>query len=492
MDVTLQGTEWTAEELKRVGYKVVDLIAEHLTTLPDRPVFRPVPPAFSEWFLQSSMPQAGESADSILQEFAERIEPYPMGNGHPRFYAWVNSPPTPVGIFADALAAAMDPSCAGGNHAAIYVEHAVLNWFRDLLGFPPASMGLLVSGGSMANLTGLAVARHVICERSGIAVRQAGLQRMERPLVLYIGAEGHGCIRKAAELLGIGGDYTRVVPSDSALRIRPDALEETVRADLQSGLRPFAVAASAGTVNTGAIDPVEEIAEVCGGHGLWLHIDAAYGGPALLSTDYGEQLKSALSLADSIALDPHKWLYVPVEAGLVMVKNGEAMRDAFSHVPPYLRTDGSLTGVGGPPWFSEYGFQQTRGFRALKIWMALKYHGIEGYRRLIDHDISLARHLASLIEAAPDMEMLAPQNLSIVCFRYAPPSLGGDDEQLNALNKRLLETLQLSGEAFLSSTLLHGRFALRACIVNHHARRQDIDFLVQLVREIGESVKLDA
>jgi aromatic-L-amino-acid decarboxylase len=482
-----QSTDWTAEEIKRVGYRVVDLIAEHLTSLPERPVFRPVPPDLARAFLSTGAPRQGESAEAVLTEFSERIEPYPMGNGSPRFYAWVNSPPTPIGIFADALASAMDPSCAGGNHSAVYVEHAVLNWFREILGYPPESMGLLVSGGSMASLTALAVARHVAAGRSGVAVRQAGLQRIERPLVLYMGEEGHGCIRKAAELLGIGGDYIRAIPSDEKLRMRPDALEAAISEDVAAGYAPMAVAASAGTVNAGAIDPLEEIAAVCKRHGVWLHVDGAYGGAAILSTQYGERLR-AISLADSIALDPHKWLYVPVEAGLVMVKDGQAMRDAFSLVPPYLRMDGSLTGVGGPTWFSEYGFQQTRGFRALKVWMALKYHGIEGYRRLIDHDIELAAHLASLIEADTDMEVLAPQSMSIVCFRYAPPELGGDEERLNALNKEILESIQLGGKAFLSSTLLGRRYALRACIVNHRAQSQDMIFLVQLVKEVGASL----
>ena len=470
---------WTSEELKRVGYAVVDLIAEHVSELPEKPVFRPVPREVAEDLTQAPLPINGESADSILSQFAEKIAPYPMGNGHPRFYAWVNSPPTPMGVFADALAAAMDPSVAGGNHSAVWVEHAVLGWFRQMLGLPAETMGLLVSGGSTANLTGLAVARHV---KSGIDVRADGLQGIDRPVTLYMGEEGHGCIRKAAELLGIGSKYVRTIPSDARLRMDVGLLVEAIVADLERGIRPIAVAASAGTVNSGAIDSLADIADICKRYDLWLHVDGAYGAPGILSEQYRPQLE-ALSLADSVALDPHKWLYLPVETGLVMVRDGEAMRDAFSLVPPYLRTDGNAHGVGGPPWFSEYGFQQTRGFRALKVWMALKYHGLEGYTASIERDIALAQRLARLVETSDDLEMLAPQSLSIVLFRYSPPGL--NEEELHELNKAILEDIQLSGEAFLSSTVVRGKFALRACVVNHRATAEDMDFLVRLVDETG-------
>jgi glutamate/tyrosine decarboxylase-like PLP-dependent enzyme len=404
-----------------------------------------------------------------------------MGNGHPRFYAWVNSAPSPIAIFGDALASAIDPSVAGGNHAAVWVEHAVLGWFRTLLGFPPESMGLLVSGGSVANLTALAVARHV---KAGIDVRTEGLQGIDKPLVLYIGQEGHSCIRKAAELLGIGSNYIRVIPSDAHLRMNVPLLQEAILADIDQGLHPVAVAASAGTVNSGAIDPLEDIAAVCKQHDLWFHIDGSYGAPAVLTQQYRPELEP-MSLADSIALDPHKWLYLPVEAGVVMVRDGAAMRDAFSLVPPYLRTDGNQSGVGGPPWFSEYGIQQTRGFRALKVWMALKYYGTEGYTASLEHDISLAQHLTRLVETSEDLELLAPQNLSIVLFRYAPSTLQGDDEHLNTLNKAILQDIQLSGKAFFSGTVVDGKFALRVCVVNYRAQMEDMDFVVELIEETG-------
>jgi aromatic-L-amino-acid/L-tryptophan decarboxylase len=481
MEPKADSWHWTPEEIRRVGYAVVDLIADHISGLPDGPVFRPVPPALAEDLVHAPLPATGTSADAILSEFAEKIMPYPMGNGHPRFYAWINSAPSPIAIFADALASALDPSVAGGNHAAVWVEHAVIGWFRTMLGFPPESMGLLVSGGSVANLTALAVARHV---KASIDVRAEGLQKIDRPLTIYIGEEGHGCIRKATELLGIGSNYVRVIPSDAHLRMNVALLQEAILADVDCGLHPIAVAASAGTVNSGAIDPLEDIAAVCKQHDLWFHIDGSYGTPAILTQQYRPELEY-IALADSVALDPHKWLYIPVEAGMVMVRDGAAMRDAFSLVPPYLRTDGNQSGVGGPPWFSEYGIQQTRSFRALKVWMALKYHGTEGYTASIERDISLAQHLTRLVETSDDLELLAPQSLSIVLFRYTPPALSDNEERLNALNKAILQDIQLSGKAFFSSTIVDGKFALRVCVVNYRARMEDMDFVVELVEETG-------
>jgi glutamate/tyrosine decarboxylase-like PLP-dependent enzyme len=391
----------------------------------------------------------------------------------------VNSPPEAIGIFADALAAAMNPSCAGGNHAAVYVERQVIDWFRQITGFPPESMGLLVSGASMAALTALAVARHAGC---GFDVRTCGVQRSPSRLLVYKSGEGHGCHQKAVELLGIGSENLRMIESDRAHRMLPAALDAALGRDREQGNTPLAVVASAGTVNTGAIDPLDEIADICARHKVWLHVDGAYGAPAILTSKYRKEL-SAISRADSLALDPHKWLYVPVEAGLVLVRDAQAMRDAFSLVPPYLRTDGKLEGVGGLPWFSEYGFQQTRGFRALKVWMALRQHGIEGYRASIERDIALAENLADRIRATPDLELCEPQSLSIVCFRYAPVNLRDGAGALNSLNKDLLEKIQMGGRVFLSSTVMDGTFWMRACIVNPRTREEDVAEIMAAVRD---------
>jgi glutamate/tyrosine decarboxylase-like PLP-dependent enzyme len=329
---------WSDEEIKRVGYRVVDMISEYLTTLPGRPVFRPCPADLIDRFVDGPVPRVGEGVDALLDEFASKVASHPFGNGHARFFGWVNSPPAIIGVFAEALAAAMNPSCAGGNHAAIYLERQVLEWFKRLIGFPEkGSMGLLVSGGSMATLTGLAVARHVKLP----GVRKEGMQNLPRRAVAYLSVEGHTCIRKALELLGFGSDNIRAIPVDGSLKMQVPQLEEAIRRDRERGNIPVVVAASAGTASTGTIDPLPDIREVCQRHGVWFHVDAAYGGPAILTTRYKDEL-SALKDADSLALDPHKWMYVPVEAGLSLVRDGMAMRDAFSLVPPLYPNRGKL------------------------------------------------------------------------------------------------------------------------------------------------------
>lgn len=476
--------EWSPDDIRRVGHLVVELITQHLTSLPERSVFRPFPPELAEHFLNAAVPLTGQEPEEILAAFARDVEPYPFGNGHPQFYGWVNSPPSIMGIFAEALAAAMNPSVAGGNHAATYVERQVLNWFKSLLGFPASSMGLLLSGGSMATLTGLGVARHVqLKAKLGVDVRASGLQSVGRRLLVYASTESHSCIRKAVELMGLGSDHLRLVPVDAQRRLQVAALEAVIQQDLETGHVPIAVAASAGTVNSGAIDPLAALRTLCDRYGLWLHVDGAYGAPAILSRHYRQALEP-IALADSVALDPHKWLYVPVEAGLVLVRDGPAMRDTFSLVPPYLRNDGQTSEIFGLPWFSEYGFQQSRGFRALKVWMSLKHHGLAGYAEAIERDIALAEYLAGLVDANDDLQRLA-SGLSVVCFRYAPAQLRGGEAQLNALNKKLLEALQRSGQAFLSSTTLEGTFVLRACIINPRTKAQDLERLVALVRDLG-------
>jgi aromatic-L-amino-acid decarboxylase len=470
---------WSSDEIKRVGYQVIDVIAEHLSSLPSRPVFAPVPPELATAFLQDRAPDDGRDPEAILELFRSTVEPYPFGNGHPRFFGWVNSPPTVMGIFADALAAAMNPSCAGGNHAAVYVERQVVNWFKEILGYPAEAFGLLVSGGSMAALTALAVARHAKC---GFDVRAKGLRRAPSQLVVYRTSEGHGCHQKAIELLGIGSENVRTIEHDDRWRMRPSVLAAIIEQDRREGLTPMAVIASAGTVNTGAIDPLEEIAEVCQECDVWLHVDGAYGAPAILAKQY-EHALGAIARADSVALDPHKWLCVPVEAGLVLVRHADAQRAAFSLVPPYLRTDGSITGVGGPPWFSEYGFQQTRGFRALKVWMSLLHHGVAGYRKAITRTLDLATTLTEMLRSSGDFEVCEPQSLGIVCFRFRPQTERESPvPDINSANQAVLERLQLGGEAFVSSTSLNGVFWLRACVLNPGTTSADLRGLVDALR----------
>ncbi|MEO7040408.1 MAG: pyridoxal-dependent decarboxylase [Gemmatimonadaceae bacterium] len=482
---------WSTAEIQRVGREVADWIAEYLTALPASPVFEPVPPQLAASLLAAPLPVIGEDVDVILRRFEHEIGRYPFGNGHPRFSAWVNSPPAVIGIFAQALASAMNPSVAGGNHAAVWIEREVIQWFKTIFGFPAESMGLLVSGSSAAAITGLAVARHAAAARIGWDMRREGAHIVNSTgspvrMCVYESGEAHSCHQKAVELLGLGSASLRIVPSDDALCMRAEALDAMLAQDLATGALPVAVIASAGTVNTGAIDPLDAIADVCAKHDVWLHIDGGYGAPAILTREFRAPL-AAIGRANSVGIDAHKWLYVPVDAGMVLIRDAKLMRDTFSLVPPYLRSDDDKHGVQGPPWLSEYGSEQTRPFRALKLWMALRYFGTSGYASLIAHDIAMARRLADLVRASSDFELWEPQGLSIVCFRVVPAALRGDDAATNALNQRVLASLQLGGAAFLSSTVLRGRTWLRSCIVNPGTMPADIDAVFAAVRRYLQS-----
>lgn len=470
---------WPAGEIRRVSHQVADLIADYLISLPDGPAYQPPPRALIDAMRDAEWAAHGEPVDALLAEFAAHIAPYPFGNGHPRFAAWVNSPPHPLGVLADALAAAMNPSVAGGNHAAVHLEHQVIRWFADLLGWPAGFSGQLVSGGSAATLTALAVARHRAAGRAGLDDRAEGVQAAAGRFVLYAGTESHSCVTKAAELLGIGSAHIRVVPSDRRRRMRPADLDRLVRADQAAGKIGVAVVATTGTVNTGAVDPVRDIAAVCARHGLWLHVDGAYGGPAVLLLPGYAAARAALASVDSIAVDAHKWLYAPVDAGLLLVRRGAAARDTFSLVPPYLRTDGDEDGPGGPPWFAEYGLEQTRPFRALKVWFQLRHLGRAGYRQLISHDIALAARLRRALARSADFEVLA-SGLSVVCFRHRPAGLTGPE--LDRHNQAVLRAVQLGGQAFLAGTQVDGHFALRACIVNPGMTGADVDAMISDIR----------
>mgnify|MGYP001190515157 CR=1 FL=1 len=479
-----------ADQFRQLGYLAVDMAADYLAGMRERPVFRPMTEAQRRTLLEQPLPDAGLAPEAVLQRFAETVLPHPMGNGHPRFFGWVNAPPAPAAILAELLAATMNPSCAGGDHAAIYLERCVVRWLMELVGFPVAgSMGLLVSGGSNASLTCLAAARHKAVASSGGNVRADGLQGNHPALVLYVSDEGHSCLRKAAELLGLGANSIRTVPCDLEFRIDVAALRVAIAADRDQGYRPFCVAASAGTVNTGAIDPLDELADLCAEEGLWLHVDGAYGAVGVLDPDAAPRY-AGLARADSLGLDPHKWLSVPVECGCALVRDGNVLRQTFSLVPSYLQTEEGK-GFGGLPWYSEYGFQQSRGFRALKLWMTLQHLGRQGVALQVTRHNALARHLAALVDAAPDLERMAPVSLSIVCFRYVPPALHGDEARLDALNKAIMEAVQEGGEVFVTNAILNGRFALRACILHYGTTEADIAAIVDVVRRIGSRLAPD-
>jgi aromatic-L-amino-acid decarboxylase len=385
----------------------------------------------------------------------------------------------------------MNPSCAGGDHAAIYLERCTVRWLMELVGFPTeGSMGLLVSGGSMASLTCLAAARQRAVERAGGDVRAEGLQGRPSALVLYLSAEGHSCLRKAAELLGLGAQAIRTIPVDADFRMDVPALRAAIAADRAGGKQPFCVAASAGTVGSGAIDPLDELADLCAEERLWLHVDGAYGAVGVLDPAVAP-LYAGLERVDSLAIDPHKWLSAPVECGCALVRDGGLLRDTFSLVPPYLRTEEGK-GFGGLPWYAEYGFQQSRGFRALKLWMTLQQLGRAGVSRLVAGHNALARRLAALVDGAPDLQRAAPVTLSIVCFRYVPEAWSPDDERLDALNTAIMHEVQEGGEAFLSNAVLDGRFVLRACILHYATTEADIAALVDVVRRTGARLALVA
>ena len=478
------GPALDARAIEALGARVVALVAEHFCGMRAGRVFTPMAHESRRALMTAALPAQGLAPEAILERIARDILPFPMGNGHPRFFGWVNSPPVPLAALTEMLAAAMNPSCAGGDHAAIYLEHGVVGWLMDLVGFPrEGSYGLLVSGGSMASLTALAVARHWAARADGWDARDEGLQQGRPRLILYASSEGHGCIRKSVELLGLGARSLRTVPVDASYRMDVAALGVAIERDEAAGLRPFAVVASAGTVNTGAIDPLDAIADICAARGLWLHVDGAYGAIGRLDPE-AAPLNAGLERAQSLALDPHKWLSVPVECGAVLVRDGQLLRDAFSLVPPYLRTEPDK-GFGGLPWFAEYGFQQTRGFRALKLWVTLLALGRDGVAALIRRHRALAKRLAARVETVDDLELLAPVTLSAVCFRYRPAGWRGDENALDVLNKAIVETIQEEGEAFVTHTTLNGRRAIRASVLHYGTTDDDVDFLVDLARRTG-------
>lgn len=385
-------------------------------------------------------------------------------------------------MLAEFLAAVMNPSAAGGDHAAIYLEHCVVRWLMELIDFPTeGSTGLLVGGGSVASLTCLAVARHWAAAQHGWNMREEGLQGQHPKLVLYISEEGHSCLRKAAHFLGLG--EPRRLPVNRSFKMKLSALREAVERDRAEGLLPFCVAASAGTVNTGAVDPLDDLADFCHEQDLWLHVDGAYGAFGILDPQVSP-LFSGLERADSVALDPHKWLATPIECSCAIVREGELLRETFSLVPPYLRTEPGK-GFGGLPWFSEYGFQQTRRFNALKLLWVIQQAGRAGLVAHVARHTTLAQYLASLIDAAPDLERAAPVELSIVCFRYVPDSLRGEEERLDALNKQIMEQVQVGGNAFVNGTLLHGRFVLRSCALHYALTVDDVEAVVEEVSRVG-------
>jgi glutamate/tyrosine decarboxylase-like PLP-dependent enzyme len=477
---TLDPENW--EEMRKLAHRMVDDAMDYIENARERAVWTPVPGEVAS-DLKSQAPVEPSDPSAVYDEFLEKILPYNLHTNHPRFWAWYMGSGNVMGALADFLAAVLNPNVGGISHVAPLVEQQVIDWIKDMMSYPETSSGLLTSGASMANFTALAVARNKNC---GYDVRREGVRAAPGPLTVYASSEIHSCHQKAIESLGLGSDGLRHVPVNADYTIDMAALERIVRADRASGMVPFCVVATAGTINTGAIDDMNAIADFCSREGLWFHVDGAIGAVAVLAENVRDQL-AGMERADSIALDLHKWMHIPFEAGCVVVRDAAAHRDSFTLVPEYLQKEEDGGGLAsGSVWFSDYGLQLTRQFRALKVWMSVKEHGLARYGRMIARNVDQAHYLGRLVEQAPELELSAPIGLDIVCFRYNPGGL--DNETLNQLNKALLIRLQEGGLAAPSYTTLGGEYCLRVAISNHRSRFEDFDLMVAEVIDIGNSL----
>ena len=360
------------------------------------------------------------------------------------------------------------------------MDQQVVNWCKQMIGFPAAASGTLVSGGSMANLIGLTVARNV---KAGVDLREDGVAAIKKPLRFYASDQAHSCHRKAMEVLGLGNRALRRIPTDPDLRIDIAALREAITEDRAAGLQPAGIIGTAGTVNTGAIDDLQALADLASEAGVWFHVDGCIGALIAVAPENAHRV-TGIERADSVALDPHKWLHAPFEVGCALVRDAAAHRGAFAVTPEYLES--TSRGLASAPWLHEYGLQTTRGFRALKVWMALKQHGIEKFGRLIDQNIAQARYLSGLVDSEPRLELLVPTSINIVCFRFRPD--GMPDDALKALNTEIMLRLQEDGAAALSDTTVRGTHVLRVAINNHRTRRQDLDLLIREILRIGDEL----
>jgi glutamate/tyrosine decarboxylase-like PLP-dependent enzyme len=480
---TLDPDDWNA--MRALAHRITDDALDYFQSAGERPAWRPVPDEVAAR-LRTPAPLKPTVPAGVYEEFRRDILPYTMNTSHPRFWSWYMGSGMVFAALADFLAATLNPNLGGGNHVAPLVETQVIGWIRDMVGFPAGSSGLLTSGASMANFTALTVARNVNC---GFDVRREGVRAAPGPLTAYASTEIHSCNQKAVETLGLGSKGLRLVPVLPDYRLDLAALERRITEDRQQGCVPFCVIATAGTINTGAIDDLNAIADFCRREKLWFHVDGAIGAVAVLAENVRAQL-AGLERADSIALDLHKWMHIPFEAGCVLVRDAEAHLGSFQLVPEYLRRESGGRGLASDSlWFSDYGLQLTRQFRALKVWMSIKEHGLERFGRMIARNVEQAAYLGRLIEARERLELTAPIGLDIVCFRFNPGGL--DLEALNRLNQAILAELQESGVAAPSYTTLNGAYCLRVAISNHRSRFEDFDLLVEEVLRIAEGLAGD-
>ena len=474
---SLDPTDWAA--FRALAHRMLDTALTHMEEVRERPVWSPLPD-HAKQALAEAVPIEGQGAEKVCRDFTDLVLPYATGNTHPRFFGWVHGAGTPGGIIAEMLAAAMNANLGGRDHGAIYVERQVIEWCRQLFGFPEAASGLVVSGTSMATFIALTTARYA---KAGYDVRHLGVQPDKARLVGYTSAEAHSCIARTFDYMGIGQDALRLVAVDDRYRMDIDALRQAIGADIKAGNRPFCVVGAAATVNTAAMDDLNAIAEVCQEHDLWFHIDGAFGAVAALSEELRPRLKG-IERADSIAFDFHKWMHVQYDAGFVLLRREDLHRKAFTLRREYL-TELPRGLAGGNPWFCEYGPELSRGFRALKVWFALKEHGIKRIAEKVEDNCRQAAYLAELVEAHPELELSAPVSLNIVCFRYIDEKLPETD--LSHLNTEIVMDLQESGIAAPSTTTLKGNTVIRVNITNHRSTFADFDILIESIVAAGRS-----
>lgn len=476
---TQSSLDITDEALNKISSAASQLVAEYLAGIAERPVNAPNHAGKTKASIDAELSTEGIPLDQLISE-CRTIMDLSRHNGHPRFYGYVASPSTPIGAYADLIASALNANitCWRSGAAGTEVERMVVRWLGALIGYDRDARGLFTSGGSMANMIALLIASRRKLENTA----RRGLWNSGPPLRLYASEEVHLSIPKAADILGFGRNHVRVIACDDRQRLRVDLLRERIAVDLREGLRPFCVVGSAGTVNTGAVDPLDELASVANEFDLWFHVDGAYGAPGVLDKSK-QQLFAGLERADSVSLDPHKWLYVPVDAGCLLFRDAAAAMTAFStEDADYIKTHGYSDDEAFAFW--DYGIELSRRFRALKVWLTLQYYGSRRIAEAVSEDISLAAYFGETLAKAEDFELLAPVELSICCFRYVPDR-GMSDAELDRLNERIMSVVQKGGKAYVSNATVKGRFALRACITNFRTTKADIDQTIEIIREAG-------
>jgi aromatic-L-amino-acid decarboxylase len=469
---SLDPTDWT--DLRALGHRMVDDMFDHLETVRDGPVWRPMPDRARQE-LRRAMPRGPTPAEAVYDDFQRLVRPYATGNLHPRFMGWVHGGGTPVGMLAELLAGGLNANLGGRDHAPIEIERQVIAWAAEMLGFPADSSGVLVTGTSIANFIGVLVARSASL---GSSVRRDGVGHTR--LVAYTSAAAHGCLPRAMEMAGLGRDALRMIPCDDQGRMRLDALAACLADDRARGMRPFLLVGTAGTVDIGAIDDLAALAGVAEDQGLWFHVDGAFGAIAALAPKL-RPLLDGIERADSVAFDFHKWAQVPYDAGCIVVRDASRQLDTFAAEAAYLRREQRGL-AGGGIWPCDLGPDLSRGFRALKVWMTLSVYGADRIGAVAQQTCDLAATLAAMVDREPALERLAPVALNIVCFRYI--AAGGDLDRLNA---DIVADLQEAGIAAPSTTTVNGVLAIRAAIVNHRTNHADIAILVDAVLEAGRT-----